>query len=115
MQWRKWRSGGAVGSAEVSDPFGSEPAREGSASGDIGFDGVHIHSCGNGRLWVRPYGESLGKAPSNQGLLPLAFRSLANPRLPLAPSLLRAPAGVGLLCPSAAKPASMPVYPLRRT
>ena len=37
------------------------------------LSGVHIHSCGNGHLWFRPYGESLGKAPSNQGLLPLAF------------------------------------------
>jgi hypothetical protein len=41
-------------------------------------DRVHIHSCGNGHLWFRPYSESLGKterrpAPSNQGLLPLAF------------------------------------------
>ncbi|GEM_PF-2269418 len=35
--------------------------------------GVHIHSCGNGGLWFRPYGESLGEAPSNQALLPLSF------------------------------------------
>ena len=34
---------------------------------------MYIHSCGNGHLGFRPYGESLGKAPSNQGLLPLAF------------------------------------------
>ncbi len=41
-------------------------------------DCVHIHSCGNGRLWFRSYSESLGKterrpALSNQGLLPLTF------------------------------------------
>ncbi|VVO60802.1 hypothetical protein PS843_00776 [Pseudomonas fluorescens] len=37
------------------------------------FEGVHIQCCGNGRLGFRPYGGSLGKAPSNQGLLPLSF------------------------------------------
>jgi hypothetical protein len=35
--------------------------------------GVHIHSYGNGFYWFRFYSESLGKAPSNQGLLPLSF------------------------------------------
>ena len=53
---------------------GSWFASEGVLTADLLFvDGVHIHSCGNGGLWFRPYGESLGKAPSNQGLLPLAF------------------------------------------
>jgi hypothetical protein len=37
------------------------------------FDGVHIRFCGYGRYWFRPYGGSLGKAPSNQTLLPLTF------------------------------------------
>ncbi|VVN17893.1 hypothetical protein PS647_04198 [Pseudomonas fluorescens] len=37
------------------------------------FESVHIQCCGNGRLGFRPYGGSLGKAPSNQGLLPLSF------------------------------------------
>ncbi len=37
------------------------------------FEGVHIRFCGNGHLGFRPYGGSLGKAPSNQGLLPLTF------------------------------------------
>ncbi len=37
------------------------------------FEGVPIRFCGNGGLWFRPYGGSLGKAPSNQGLLPLTF------------------------------------------
>jgi hypothetical protein len=46
--------------------------------------GVHIHYCGNGHLGFRPYGGSLGKAPSNQGLLPLSFG--ASPRLGI-PSL----------------------------
>ena len=34
--------------------------------------GGHIRFCGNSRLGFRPYGGSLGKAPSNQGLLPLS-------------------------------------------
>ncbi len=37
------------------------------------FEGVHIRCCGHGHLGFRPYGGSLGKAPSNQGLLPLTF------------------------------------------
>jgi hypothetical protein len=45
---------------------------------------VHIHSCGNGFYWFRPYGGLLGKAPSNQALLPLSFG--ASPRLGM-PSL----------------------------
>ena len=48
------------------------------------LDQVYIHSCGNGHLWFRSYSESLGKAPSNQGLLPLTFG--ASPRLGM-PSL----------------------------
>ena len=51
---------------------------------DWGWDWVHIHSCGHGHLGFRPYGESLGRAPSNQGLLPLTFG--ASPRLGM-PSL----------------------------
>ena len=50
----------------------------------ICFEGVHIRFCGNGHLGFRPYGGSLGKAPSNQGLLPLTFG--ASPRLGM-PSL----------------------------
>jgi hypothetical protein len=46
--------------------------------------GVHIHFCGNGRLWFRFYSGLLGKAPSNQTLLPLTFG--ASPRLGI-PSL----------------------------
>ncbi|MFJ3368910.1 hypothetical protein ACIPL2_12565, partial [Pseudomonas sp. NPDC086251] len=40
---------------------------------DHSLSGVHIHFCGNGGYGLRPYGVSLGKAPSNQGLLPLSF------------------------------------------
>jgi hypothetical protein len=36
-------------------------------------DSVHIHCCGYGCYWFRPYGESLAKAASNQALLPLSF------------------------------------------
>ena len=45
---------------------------------------VHIHCCGHGHFWFRSYSGSLGKAPSNQGLLPLTFG--ASPRLGM-PSL----------------------------
>ncbi len=41
--------------------------------------GVHIRCRGNGHLGFRSYSGSLGKAPSNQGLLPLSFG--ASPRL----------------------------------
>jgi hypothetical protein len=34
---------------------------------------VYIRFCGHGGLWFRSYSGSLGKAPSNQGLLPLSF------------------------------------------
>jgi hypothetical protein len=50
----------------------------------IDVDCVYIRFCGNGRFWFRPYGGSLGKAPSNQALLPLSFG--ASPRLGM-PSL----------------------------
>ncbi|CAI8743709.1 hypothetical protein EMIT0P44_150050 [Pseudomonas sp. IT-P44] len=46
--------------------------------------GGHIRFFGDGGYWFRPYGESLGRAPSNQGLLPLSFG--ASPRLGM-PSL----------------------------
>ena len=49
-----------------------------------GFEWGHIRCCGDGGYWFRPYGESLGRAPSNQGLLPLSFG--ASPRLGI-PSL----------------------------
>ncbi|HJR30877.1 MAG TPA: hypothetical protein VJ889_19365, partial [Pseudomonas sp.] len=42
------------------------------------FDRVHIRFFGNGGLWFRLYGGLLGRAPSNQGLLPLTFG--ASPR-----------------------------------
>ncbi len=37
------------------------------------FERVHIRFCGNGGYWFRSYSGSLGRAPSNQGLLPLSF------------------------------------------
>jgi hypothetical protein len=36
-----------------------EPVCEGGLIADLSLRGVHIHSCGNGRLWFRPYGDSL--------------------------------------------------------
>ena len=62
----------------------SEPARDGCLIGGEILAGVHIHSCGYGFYWFRPYGESLGGAPSNQTLLPLS--SGASPGLGI-PSL----------------------------
>ena len=39
---------------------GSWLASDGYLTADQPFvDRVHIHSCGNGNLWFRPYGESL--------------------------------------------------------
>ena len=61
---------------------GSEPARDGGLTADLSLVGVHIHSCGNGHLGFRPYGGSLGKAPSNQGLLPLSFGPSPRLRVP---------------------------------
>ncbi len=72
--------------------------RRGLAGGWIAFGGggvsvceeaalpvrVHIRFRGNRHLGFRPYGGSLGKAPSNQALLPLSFG--ASPRLGM-PSL----------------------------
>jgi hypothetical protein len=63
---------------------GSELARDGGLRVDLFLDGVHIRFCGNGCLRFRPYGGLLGKAPSNQALLPLSFG--ASPRLGM-PSL----------------------------
>ncbi|CAI8899081.1 hypothetical protein EMIT0P291_320012 [Pseudomonas sp. IT-P291] len=48
-------------------------AIDGDLSAEHLLPGVHIHCCGYGHYWFRPYGGSLGKAPSNQGLLPLTF------------------------------------------
>ena len=48
------------------------------------FEGAHIRFCGNGLWRFRSYSGLLGKAPSNQGLLPLTFG--ASPRLGM-PSL----------------------------
>jgi len=63
---------------------GAKLARDGGVIGGETVAGVHIHSCGNGGYWFRFYSESLGKAPSNQGLLPLS--SGASPGLGI-PSL----------------------------
>jgi len=62
----------------------SEPARDSGLIGGEILAGVHIHSCGHGFYWFRSYSESLGRAPSNQTLLPLS--SGASPGLGI-PSL----------------------------
>ncbi|VVO56727.1 hypothetical protein PS858_00565 [Pseudomonas fluorescens] len=62
------------------EPCGSGLAREGGLIADLYFvDQVHIHSCSNGHLWFRPYGESLltnarnaGPDKSNQKVSPQA-------------------------------------------
>ena len=58
---------------DVPKPCGSEPARDGCVSGDLGFVGVHIRFLGNGRYGFRPYGGLLGRAPSNQAPAPLTY------------------------------------------
>jgi len=62
-----------LGPLATEDPCGSGLAREGYVLGDVFFTGVHIHCCGHGLWRFRSYSGSLGKAPSNQGLLPLTF------------------------------------------
>ncbi|CAI8748958.1 hypothetical protein EMIT0P171_140102 [Pseudomonas sp. IT-P171] len=69
---------------------------------------VHIHSCGNGAYWFRFYSGLLGKAPSNQALLPhhsAPRLSSVCPNTGIAPRV----AAMGHPWPSAAKPASLPV------
>ena len=61
----------------LTDPPGSncrsEPARDSGLIGGEILDGVHIHSCGHGFYWFRPYGESLSKsAKVTKALLPLS-------------------------------------------
>ncbi|MFW0759252.1 hypothetical protein ACN1C3_31800, partial [Pseudomonas sp. H11T01] len=38
-------------------PVGAGLARDGGLIADQSLAGVHIHSCGNGHLWFRPYGQ----------------------------------------------------------
>ncbi len=74
---------------------------------------VQIHCCGNGGLGFRPYGGSLSKsAKVTKALLPhhLAPRlGSVCPHSGIAPRV----AAMGHPWPSAAKPASLPVSPLR--
>ena len=88
---------------------------EGGLIADLLFvDGVHIHSCGNGRLWFRPYGESLlSNATKGTKRSCPTIRCLAKARHALTPALLRGPAAIGHPWPRAAIPASMPGCPLR--
>ncbi len=80
-----------------------------------GLDGGHIRCCGNGHLWFRSYsGSLLANAPK------VTKRSLPHhsvPRLgsacPHSGPVPRA-AATGHPWPGAAKPASLPVYPLHR-
>jgi len=59
---------------------GSEPARDGGLTADPSPASVHIHSCGNGHLGFRPYGESLFQTPKrNQKASPQAYGT--SPRL----------------------------------
>ena len=59
--------------AGYQSAFASKPACDAMAGvlGDVSFTGVHIRCCGHGDLGFHLYGGSLGRAPSNQGLLPL--------------------------------------------
>ncbi|OXR35712.1 hypothetical protein PSUM_07560 [Pseudomonas umsongensis] len=54
------------------------------------FNWVHIHCCGNGHLWFRPYGESLlANAPKGTKRSCPTTRCLAKARHALTPALLR--------------------------
>ena len=97
---------------------GSGLARESGLIGDQDLEAyrVHIHSCGNGHLGFRSYsGSLLANAPK------VTKRSLPHhsvPRLGSAcPQSDPSPrvAAMGHPWPSAAKPASLPVYPLHNT
>jgi hypothetical protein len=67
---------------------------------------VHIHCCGNGHLWFRPYGDSLFQTPKRKQ------KALPHHSVPRLGSACRiegiAPwvAAMGHPWPSAAKPAS---------
>ena len=79
-----------------------------------GWGSVYIHFFRHGCYWFRSYSGLLGKAPSNQTLLP----HHSAPRLgSVCPNAGIAPrvAAMGHPWPSAAKPASLPVSPLRNT
>ncbi len=98
------------------NPCRSRLAGDGGLMADHFLSGVHIHSCGNGHLWFRPYGESLlANAPKGTKRSRPGVRPLAKARRSLAPVLLRGPAAIGHPWPCAANPASMPGCPLRRT
>src|SRR5690349_24239748 len=92
------------GLVATEDPCGSELARDGFVSGDDYFVGVHIRCCGNGGLWLRPYGArgglpaglvigdvrlcgtwSTGRPPSRAGSLLQVLRAPAGEWLPVAP------------------------------
>ncbi len=77
MQFNKsiigYLSGKTESSKLGSNPVGASLLAMTSVWSADSFDRAHIHFFGNGHLGFRPYGESLGRAPSNQGLLPLSF------------------------------------------
>ncbi len=59
-------------------------------------DGVHIRCCGNGRLWFRPYGDSLFTSARNAGPEKSKQKTLApayGPSLTLGVPSLRHPSG----------------------
>ncbi len=51
--------------------------------------GVHIRCCGNGRLWFRPYGESLWQTPQRNQRSRPGVRPLAKARGSFAPVFIR--------------------------
>ena len=83
------RDGGLIADRYLPDAPESNcrswPAGDGGLIGGEILAGVHIHSCGHGGYWFRPYGESLSKsAKVTKALLPLS--SGASPGLGI-PSL----------------------------
>jgi hypothetical protein len=69
---------------------GSWPASDGGLVADQSLAGVHIHSCGNGHLRFRPYGESLlSNATKGTKKSCPSVRPLAKARRSFAPVSIR--------------------------
>src|SRR5450830_463171 len=83
--------------------------------GWVGLGWVHIRFFGNGGYWFRSYSGSLWKSPKvTKGLLPHHSAPRLGSVCPNAGITPRA-AVTGHPWPGTAKPASLPVYPLRNT
>jgi hypothetical protein len=64
------RAGGLTAGLSLADVpksiVGAELARDGGLTAGLALEGVHIHFCGNGCVWFRPYGNSLWQTPQRK-------------------------------------------------